>query len=89
MRISLKLLEPYKIPEDCPYLSEDQRELSELPFEKRAEWMAEWLLMAQATNEAEDRREEMELNAERLPGHQDCQIPRDTAGCDTETRTTA
>jgi hypothetical protein len=46
---SQRLLEPYTIPEDTPYLSDDQRELSELTFEKRAEWMAEWLLLAQDT----------------------------------------
>jgi hypothetical protein len=46
---SARLLEPYTIPEDTPYLSDDQRELSELPLEKRAEWMAEWLYMAQGT----------------------------------------
>ena len=44
--LTLKLLEPYIIPADCPYLSEDQRELSTLPAEKRLEWMAEWLYMA-------------------------------------------
>ncbi len=41
-----RLLKPYKIPDDCPYLSEDQRELSTLTVEKRMEWMAEWLYMA-------------------------------------------
>lgn len=50
--LSLRLLEPYTIPDDCPYLSEDQRELSKLPYEKRMEWMAEWLYMAnQCENE--------------------------------------
>jgi len=49
--LTLKLLEPYKIPDDCPYLSEDQRELSKLTWDKRLEWMAEWLYMA---NEIED-----------------------------------
>ncbi len=49
--LTLKLLEPYKIPEDCPYLSEDQRELSTLPVEKRLEWMAEWLYMANSIDE--------------------------------------
>ncbi|MDD5674625.1 MAG: hypothetical protein PHC61_10705 [Chitinivibrionales bacterium] len=46
---SLRLLDPYSIPADTVYLSDDQRELSELSFEKRAEWMAEWLAMAQST----------------------------------------
>lgn len=46
---SLLLLEPYVTDPQSPYLSEDQRELSELPFEQRVEWMAEWLLMAQDT----------------------------------------
>ena len=52
---SLRLLEPYTIPADTVYLSDDQRELSELPFEKRAEWMAEWLLLAARTDESEGR----------------------------------
>jgi hypothetical protein len=47
--LTLRLTEPYVIPEDCPYLSEDQRELSKLTFEERAVWMAEWLSMAQGT----------------------------------------
>jgi hypothetical protein len=46
---SFRLLEPYTIPADTLYLSDDQRELSELSFEKRAEWMAEWLALAQNT----------------------------------------
>lgn len=45
--ITRRLLQPYVIPENCPYLSEDQRELSRLPLQKRSEWMAEWLLLAQ------------------------------------------
>jgi hypothetical protein len=49
--LTLKLLEPYIIPEDCPYLSEDQRELSKLPYQKRMEWMAEWLYMADKCEE--------------------------------------
>jgi hypothetical protein len=48
-QLTLRLTEPYTIPEDCPYLSEEQRELSTLSFEKRAEWMGEWLAMAQGT----------------------------------------
>jgi hypothetical protein len=50
---SVRLLEPYAIPADTVYLSDDQRELSELPFEKRAEWMAEWLLLASCTDDSE------------------------------------
>jgi hypothetical protein len=52
--LTLKLFEPYTIPEDCPYLSEEQRELSQLTFEKRAEWMAEWLMLAQGVDEEDD-----------------------------------
>jgi hypothetical protein len=51
---SFRLLEPYTIPADTLYLSDDQRELSELSFEKRAEWMAEWLLLASRTEEGEE-----------------------------------
>jgi hypothetical protein len=53
-RLSFRLTQPYTIPENCPYLSEDQRELSELSLEGRAEWMAEWLRMAQDTRDEED-----------------------------------
>jgi hypothetical protein len=49
--INLRLLKPYTIPEECPYLSEEQRELSKLTLEKRAEWMAEWLYMANGIDE--------------------------------------
>jgi len=45
-RASEKLLKPYELPDDCPYLSEDQRELCKLTFEQRIEWMAEWLALA-------------------------------------------
>jgi hypothetical protein len=41
-----RLLQPYAISPDCPYLSEDQRELSTLDFKGRSAWMAEWLLLA-------------------------------------------
>ncbi len=44
--ITLKMLEPYTIPEECPYLSEEQKELSKLPYHKRMEWIAEWHLLA-------------------------------------------
>ena len=50
---SVRLLEPYTIPADTVYLSDDQRELSELSFEKRAEWMAEWLLLASRVDDSE------------------------------------
>ncbi len=53
--VTLKLLEPYNIPEDSPYLSEEQRELSKLPYQKRMEWMAEWLMLAAQTDEEEDK----------------------------------
>ncbi len=44
--VSRRLLQPYVIPASCPYLSEDQRELSKLNLEGRSAWMAEWLLLA-------------------------------------------
>jgi len=44
--IGRRLLQPYIIPEECPYLSEDQRELSKLDLKGRSAWMAEWLLLA-------------------------------------------
>ena len=46
--VSRRLLRPYRIPADCPYLSEDQRELSLLDLKGRSAWMAEWLAMAAA-----------------------------------------
>jgi len=46
IEIGKRLLRPYAIPSECPYLSEDQRELSKLDFAGRSAWMAEWLLMA-------------------------------------------
>lgn len=49
IRISKRLLRPYRIPEQCPYLSEDQRELSMLDIKGRSAWMAEWLMLAAAT----------------------------------------
>lgn len=45
-RISKRLLQPYDISAECPYLSEDQRELSTLDFKGRSAWMGEWLLLA-------------------------------------------
>ena len=44
--IGQRLLRPYGIPPECPYLSENQRELSTLDLKGRSEWMAEWLLLA-------------------------------------------
>ena len=44
--VSRSLLSPYTIPDSCPYLSEDQRELSKLTLAERSAWMAEWLLWA-------------------------------------------
>lgn len=46
MAVSRRLLAPYVIPSECPYLSEDQQELSRQDIEGRSEWMAEWLLLA-------------------------------------------
>jgi len=44
--IGRRLLHPYDIPPDCPYLSENQRELSRLDLNGRSAWMAEWLRLA-------------------------------------------
>lgn len=44
---SLRLLRPYRIPDTCPYLSDNQRELSLLSLEQRSAWMGEWLMLAQ------------------------------------------
>ena len=43
---SQRLLRPYRIPETCPYLSDDQRELSLLDLKQRSAWMGEWLMLA-------------------------------------------
>ena len=48
--ISRRMLKPYHIPEECPYLSDDQRELSTLDLKGRSAWMAEWLLLADASH---------------------------------------
>jgi hypothetical protein len=40
---SLRLLEPYTISPDTPYLSEDQQELCKMTLEERSAWRAEWL----------------------------------------------
>lgn len=53
-KVSARLLEPYTIPPECPYLSEEQRELSRLPLAERFEWMAEWLYLAQNTNDQDE-----------------------------------
>lgn len=50
--ISRRMLMPYGIPEECPYLSDDQRELSKLDFRGRSAWMAEWLLLADVSHGA-------------------------------------
>ena len=56
MAIGLRLLRPYSIPPECPYLSEDQRELSTLDLRGRSEWMAEWLGLADMADKAALRR---------------------------------
>jgi hypothetical protein len=48
IQISRRMLKPYRISRKCPYLSEDQRELSQLDIQGRSAWMAEWLLLAAA-----------------------------------------
>jgi hypothetical protein len=52
VRASERLLRPYRIPRECPYLSENQRELSVLNLRGRSAWMAEWLLLASARRPA-------------------------------------
>ena len=49
-KISRRMLKPYHIPAECPYLSDDQRELSTLDLKGRSAWMAEWLLLADASH---------------------------------------
>lgn len=44
--VSERMLKPYTIPDECPYLSEEQRELSRLTLEQRKHWMTEWLEIA-------------------------------------------
>jgi len=51
IQLSRRLLLPYRIPEDCPYLSEDQKELSLLTLQERIEWMAEWLFLSATYDE--------------------------------------
>jgi hypothetical protein len=41
-----RMLRPYRIPESCPYLSDEQRELSLLTLPERIESASEWLVMA-------------------------------------------
>jgi hypothetical protein len=53
--IGRRLLRPYGIPPECPYLSEDQRELSTLDLKGRSAWMAEWLLLADAEDKLPSR----------------------------------
>jgi hypothetical protein len=47
--VSRRLLEPYTIPADSPYLSEDQQRLCRLTLRERSAWMAEWLHWAQSS----------------------------------------
>ncbi len=56
MSVSRRLLRPYRIPPECPYLSEDQRELSTLDLKGRSAWMAEWLALADMADKASLRR---------------------------------
>lgn len=53
--IGRRLLRPYTIPPECPYLSEDQRELSTLDLKGRSAWMAEWLSLADAADKLPSR----------------------------------
>jgi predicted nucleotidyltransferase len=53
-RLNERLSQPYELPADCPYLSEDQLELCRMTFAQRAEWMGEWLFMAQGTADDDD-----------------------------------
>ena len=46
LNTSRRLLRPYRIPRECPYLSENQRELSMLDMNGRSAWMGEWLMIA-------------------------------------------
>jgi hypothetical protein len=46
MAVSRRLLRPYRTPETCPYVSDDQRELSLLDLKERSAWMGEWLMLA-------------------------------------------
>jgi hypothetical protein len=48
---SLRLLEPYTISPDCPYLSEEQQELCRMNLEERSAWRGEWLLAASSTDD--------------------------------------
>jgi hypothetical protein len=57
-RLSERLTQPYELPPDCPYLSEDQLELCKMTFSQRAEWMGEWLWMAQDTVDDDDLEDE-------------------------------
>jgi len=54
MAVSRRLLAPYIIPAECPYLSEDQQELSRQNLEGRSAWMAEWLLLADSAPQVSD-----------------------------------
>jgi hypothetical protein len=43
---SLRLLEPYTISPETPYLSEGQQVLCRMNLEERITWSAEWLKWA-------------------------------------------
>lgn len=47
--VTRRMLRPYTIRAGTPYLSEDQRRLSELTLPERSAWMAEWLRWASET----------------------------------------
>jgi hypothetical protein len=59
VEIGRRLLRPYAIPPECPYLSEDQRELSTLNLKGRSAWMAEWLLLADAADKVASRKKKL------------------------------
>lgn len=52
-RASLRLLEPYTISPDTPYLSEEQQELCKMTLEERSAWYGEWLRLAASTDDDE------------------------------------
>jgi hypothetical protein len=54
--LSRRMLRPYVIPPECPYLSEDQRELSTLPVRERIRWQGTWLALADRVEERPARR---------------------------------
>lgn len=58
--INQLLSEPYELSPNSPYLSEGQLELCRLTFAERAEWMGQWLKMAQDTGERDESEDEWE-----------------------------